>query len=228
MTRARWARVTGLSGPFPAACHRLISRRAGSVAGTVLAVPGCGAAAGTASGPQAYLDAERRRHPVPRLTPRQNELLRLLAAGHTNSQIAHRSVSPREPCAPTWRTSTKSWASPAVPPPSPAPSPARWRRRPLPPGQPPGCHSRPQRPVTATGLAEAAGRERRQVTPRTPAGRSRRAVRWPGRRRSDWPARGHAAPGRARRRRAGPWDTGPSASRSTASSRPRHCRSVPW
>ena len=39
---------------------------------------------------QAYLDAERRRHPVPRLTPRQNDLLRLLAAGHTNSQIARR------------------------------------------------------------------------------------------------------------------------------------------
>ena len=37
---------------------------------------------------QAYLDAERRRRPVPRLTPRQNDLLRLLAAGHTNSQIA--------------------------------------------------------------------------------------------------------------------------------------------
>jgi DNA-binding CsgD family transcriptional regulator len=39
---------------------------------------------------QAYLDAERRRHPVPRLTPRQNNLLRLVAAGHTNSQIARR------------------------------------------------------------------------------------------------------------------------------------------
>jgi DNA-binding CsgD family transcriptional regulator len=39
---------------------------------------------------QAYLDAEQRRHPAPRLTPRQNELLRLLAAGHTNSQIARR------------------------------------------------------------------------------------------------------------------------------------------
>ena len=37
---------------------------------------------------QAYRDAEQRRHPVPRLTPRQNELLRLLAAGRTNSQIA--------------------------------------------------------------------------------------------------------------------------------------------
>ena len=39
---------------------------------------------------QAYLDAKRRRHPVPRLTPRQNDLLRLLAAGHTNTQIARR------------------------------------------------------------------------------------------------------------------------------------------
>jgi DNA-binding CsgD family transcriptional regulator len=39
---------------------------------------------------QIYLDAERRRHPVPRLTPRQWELLRLLAAGHTNRQIARR------------------------------------------------------------------------------------------------------------------------------------------
>jgi DNA-binding NarL/FixJ family response regulator len=37
---------------------------------------------------QAYLDAQRRRHPAPRLTPRQKDLLRLLAAGHTNTQIA--------------------------------------------------------------------------------------------------------------------------------------------
>jgi DNA-binding CsgD family transcriptional regulator len=37
---------------------------------------------------QAYLETQRRRHPVPRLTPRQNDLLRLLAAGHTNTQIA--------------------------------------------------------------------------------------------------------------------------------------------
>lgn len=37
---------------------------------------------------QAYLDAEHRRHPVPRLTPRQWELLRLVAAGLTNAQIA--------------------------------------------------------------------------------------------------------------------------------------------
>jgi len=39
---------------------------------------------------QAYLDAERRRYPAPRLTPRQTDLLRLLAAGHTNTQIARR------------------------------------------------------------------------------------------------------------------------------------------
>jgi DNA-binding CsgD family transcriptional regulator len=39
---------------------------------------------------EAYLDAERRRHPVPQLTPRQENLLYLVAAGHTNSQIARR------------------------------------------------------------------------------------------------------------------------------------------
>jgi DNA-binding CsgD family transcriptional regulator len=39
---------------------------------------------------QAYLDAERRRRGTPRLTPRQWELLRLVAAGHTNAQIARR------------------------------------------------------------------------------------------------------------------------------------------
>jgi DNA-binding CsgD family transcriptional regulator len=39
---------------------------------------------------QAYLDAERRRHPAPQLTARQQELLRLVAAGHTNAQIARR------------------------------------------------------------------------------------------------------------------------------------------
>jgi DNA-binding CsgD family transcriptional regulator len=37
---------------------------------------------------QAYLDAERRRRSGPRLTARQRELLRLLAAGRTNTQIA--------------------------------------------------------------------------------------------------------------------------------------------
>ena len=39
---------------------------------------------------QAYFDAERRRSGTPQLTPRQWELLRLLAAGHTNAQIARR------------------------------------------------------------------------------------------------------------------------------------------
>ena len=39
---------------------------------------------------QAYLDAERRRHPTPELTPRHWELLRLVAVGRTNAQIARR------------------------------------------------------------------------------------------------------------------------------------------
>lgn len=39
---------------------------------------------------QAYLDAERLRHPAVQLTARQRELLRLVAAGHTNAQAARR------------------------------------------------------------------------------------------------------------------------------------------
>jgi DNA-binding CsgD family transcriptional regulator len=39
---------------------------------------------------RAYLDAERRRHPTPQLTPRQWDLMNLIAAGHTNTQIARR------------------------------------------------------------------------------------------------------------------------------------------
>jgi len=39
---------------------------------------------------QAYLDAECQRRPAPQLTPRHWELLRLVAAGHTNAQIARR------------------------------------------------------------------------------------------------------------------------------------------
>jgi DNA-binding CsgD family transcriptional regulator len=39
---------------------------------------------------QAYLDAERRRRPLPELTARHWQLLDLLAAGHTNAQIARR------------------------------------------------------------------------------------------------------------------------------------------
>jgi DNA-binding CsgD family transcriptional regulator len=37
---------------------------------------------------QAFIDAERRRHPVPDLTPRHWDLLHLIAAGRTNVQIA--------------------------------------------------------------------------------------------------------------------------------------------
>lgn len=36
----------------------------------------------------AYLDAERRRRGTPQLTPRHWNLLQLVAAGHTNAQIA--------------------------------------------------------------------------------------------------------------------------------------------
>ena len=39
---------------------------------------------------QAYLDAERRRCPVPQLTPRHWDLLHLVADGHTNAQIGRR------------------------------------------------------------------------------------------------------------------------------------------
>jgi DNA-binding CsgD family transcriptional regulator len=39
---------------------------------------------------EAYLDAERRRCRTPQLSPRQWDLLRLIAAGHTNGQIARR------------------------------------------------------------------------------------------------------------------------------------------
>ena len=39
---------------------------------------------------QAYLDAEGRRAGTPELTRRPWELLRLVAAGHTNAQIARR------------------------------------------------------------------------------------------------------------------------------------------
>jgi DNA-binding CsgD family transcriptional regulator len=38
----------------------------------------------------AYLDAELRRHRIPRLTPRQQQLMRLVANGYSNSQIARR------------------------------------------------------------------------------------------------------------------------------------------
>jgi len=37
---------------------------------------------------QAYIDAEHRRQSPPPLTPRQRELMHLIAAGHTNAKIA--------------------------------------------------------------------------------------------------------------------------------------------
>jgi DNA-binding CsgD family transcriptional regulator len=39
---------------------------------------------------QAYLDAERRRHPVRELTARQWQLMDMVAAGYTNANIARR------------------------------------------------------------------------------------------------------------------------------------------
>ena len=55
---------------------------------------------------QAYLDAERRRNPVPQLTPRHWDLLKLVAAGHAKPRSPAASAYPREPWAPTWKTST--------------------------------------------------------------------------------------------------------------------------
>ena len=55
---------------------------------------------------EAYLAAERRRHRTPQLTRRHWELLDLLAAGHTNAQIARRLGISQEQSALTWRTST--------------------------------------------------------------------------------------------------------------------------
>ena len=54
----------------------------------------------------AHLDAERRRHSAPRLTPRQRELLLLVAAGHTNAQIARHLGISEGTVRPTWKTST--------------------------------------------------------------------------------------------------------------------------
>ncbi len=39
---------------------------------------------------KAFLEAESQRHPIPRLTPRQEELLRHVATGETNAKIARR------------------------------------------------------------------------------------------------------------------------------------------
>jgi hypothetical protein len=74
---------------------------------------------------QAYLEAERCRHPVPRLTPRQKDLLRLVAAGHTNSQIARR-LGISEGTVRTHLENIYDRACPTAPPPSSAPSRTKW------------------------------------------------------------------------------------------------------
>ena len=72
---------------------------------------------------QAYLDAERRRHPVPQLTGRGTGTCCACSPPGTptpRSPVA--SAYLREPCAPTWKPSTPGWTSPAAPPRSSAPS----------------------------------------------------------------------------------------------------------
>jgi len=72
---------------------------------------------------QAYLACEQRRHPVALLTPRQNDLLRLVAAGHTNTQIARHLGISQGTVRTHLETSTNGCTSPTAPAPSPAPSP---------------------------------------------------------------------------------------------------------
>ena len=57
---------------------------------------------------QAYLDAERRRHPVPRLTPGNGSCCACWPPGTPTPRSPAASASPRGPCAPTWYTSTLS------------------------------------------------------------------------------------------------------------------------
>ena len=72
---------------------------------------------------RAHLDAERRRHPTPQLTPRQQELLDQSPPGTPTPRSPAAWAYPRQPSAPTWKTSTPCCRSPAGPPPSTAPSP---------------------------------------------------------------------------------------------------------
>ena len=73
---------------------------------------------------QAFLDAERRRHPVLRLTPPGNGSCRACWQLGTPTRTSPAdSAFPREQCVLTWKTSTNGWTSPAAPPRSPAPSP---------------------------------------------------------------------------------------------------------
>jgi hypothetical protein len=76
---------------------------------------------------QACVDAERRRHPVPQLTPGNASCYACWPPGIPTPRSPAASASPREPWAPTWKTSTPGSRSPAAPPPSPAPSPTGLR-----------------------------------------------------------------------------------------------------
>jgi DNA-binding CsgD family transcriptional regulator len=68
---------------------------------------------------QAYRDAERRRRGIPALTPRQWDLMRLVAKGHSNAQIARRLGLSLGTVASTRRTSMAGCRSPAALPLSP-------------------------------------------------------------------------------------------------------------
>ena len=74
---------------------------------------------------QAYLDAERRRHPVPSSPPGSRTCCTCSPPATPTPRSPAASASPRGPCAPAWKTFTACCRSPAAPPPSPAPSPTR-------------------------------------------------------------------------------------------------------
>lgn len=64
---------------------------------------------------QAHLDAERRRASVSCLTPRQSDRLPLVAAGHTNAQIARRLGVAEGMCGRIWKGFMPGCMSPAGP-----------------------------------------------------------------------------------------------------------------
>ena len=71
---------------------------------------------------QAYLDAERRRHPFPASRPGNASCCAWWPPGTLIPRSPGAWAYRREPWAPTWKTSTKGFKSPAAPPPLPAPS----------------------------------------------------------------------------------------------------------
>ena len=72
---------------------------------------------------QAYLDAGLHRRPVPGSRPGRPTCCAWWPPGIPTPRSPGGWACPREPCAPTWRTSTTGCRFPAAPPPSPAPSP---------------------------------------------------------------------------------------------------------